>query len=45
MYKKQLRTSIIIGIIEIITFSAIIAIHHFDTAWAAVFAGISHVIW
>ena len=34
MYKKQLRTSILIGIIEIITFSAIIAIHHFDTAKA-----------
>lgn len=34
MYKKQLRTSIIIGVVEIITFLAIIAIHHFDTAKA-----------
>lgn len=34
MYKKQLRTSIIIGVIEIITFLTIIAIHHFDTAKA-----------
>ncbi|MBR3201538.1 MAG: hypothetical protein IKG17_09440 [Mogibacterium sp.] len=32
MYKKQLRASIAIGTIEIITFLAIIAIHHFDTA-------------
>ena len=32
MYKKQLRASIVIGIIEIITFLVIIAIHHFDTA-------------
>ena len=32
MYKKQLRTSIVIGTIEIITFLAIIAIRHFDTA-------------
>ena len=34
MYKKQLRTSIIIGIVEIVTFLTIIAIHHFDTAKA-----------
>ena len=32
MYKKQLRASIFIGIIEIITFLVIIAVHHFDTA-------------
>ena len=32
MYKKQLRTSIVIGTIEIITFLAIIAVRHFDTA-------------
>ena len=32
MYKKQLRASIVIGTIEIITFLVIIAIHHFDTA-------------
>ena len=32
MYKKQLRASIVIGIIEIITFLVIITIHHFDTA-------------
>lgn len=31
MYIKQLRTSIIIDVIEIITFVAIIAIHHLDT--------------
>ncbi|MBQ6439936.1 MAG: hypothetical protein IJJ06_07310 [Mogibacterium sp.] len=32
MYKKQLRASIVIGTIEIITFLVIITIHHFDTA-------------
>ena len=32
MYKKQLRASIVIGTIEIITFLVIIAIHHFDKA-------------
>ena len=32
MYKKQLRTSIVIGTIEIITFLAIIAVRHFDKA-------------
>jgi len=34
MYKKQLGTSIVIDAIAIITFIAIVAIHHFDIAKA-----------